>query len=40
MRQIQLTNKMPPNLSISRTCPGKPGHAAYLKRWFSLKDME
>jgi hypothetical protein len=24
-----------PNPSINRTCPGKPGHAGYLKRWAS-----
>ena len=23
---------LPPNPSINRTCPGKPGHAGYLKR--------
>ena len=22
-----------PNPSINRTCPGRPGHAGYLKRW-------
>jgi hypothetical protein len=26
---------MTPNPSINRTCPGKPGHAGYLKRWAS-----
>jgi hypothetical protein len=25
-----------PNPSINRTCPGKPGHAGYLKRWAAL----
>jgi len=24
--------RMTPNPSINRTCPGKPGHAGYLKR--------
>jgi hypothetical protein len=26
-----------PNHSINRTCPGRPGHAGYLKRWASQK---
>jgi len=26
------------NLSISRTCSGKPAHAGYLKRWAALME--
>jgi hypothetical protein len=29
--------QQPPNPSIERTCPGKPGHASHLKRWASAK---
>jgi len=28
----QASAALPPNPSINRTCPGKPGHAGYLKR--------
>jgi hypothetical protein len=27
-----INRKVPPNPSIERTCPGKPGHASHLKR--------
>lgn len=31
---------MTPNLSIERTCPGEPGHAAHLKRYASRRNGE
>jgi len=32
---IDRIQKVPPNPSIERTRPGKPGHASHLKRWAS-----
>jgi hypothetical protein len=35
MRAGSVPQSALPNPSINRTCPGKPGHAGYLKRWAS-----
>ena len=31
--------RVPPNPSIELTCPGRPGHAAHVKRWASQSIM-